>query len=220
MSPAAGRGYTVTKITTERAGRRQRHVTSHPSRPQHSHGSAALDIHLHCHTDCHAHAHAFSTRMHLSHTAQSSPVERQRGLGVGRGAPAPRPDHECGAQATHRSGTAECQGHCGRAEAAAGAPAPPDTVSGWHGYSSDGRRHGDKTRFDGFGGLTPGASRMATHQKTTYAIIAGLSSCCTPLQTPAMRFRTSDNFGWRRSFSFLKCEHFVRYWCTDVLDVG
>ena len=82
MAPAAGRGYTVTKITTEMAGRR--HVTSHPSRPQHSHGSAALDIHIHCHTDCHAHAHAFSTRMHLSNTAQLSPVERQRGLGVGR----------------------------------------------------------------------------------------------------------------------------------------
>ena len=49
--------------------------------------------------------------------------------------------------------------------------------------------------FGRFGGLTTGAARMATHQKTTHATIAGLSSCCTPLQTPAKRFRTSDNWG-------------------------
>ena len=30
-----------------------------------------------------------------------------------------------------------------------------------------------------------------------------------------MRFRRSDNFGWRRSFGYLKCKPFVRYWFTD-----
>ena len=46
--------------------------------------------------------------------------------------------------------------------------------------------------FCRFGGLTPGAAQMATHQKTTHATIAGLSSCCTSVRKVVSRSKFTE----------------------------